>query len=234
MRGRRRVILALASVLLTGACGAAVNGNPVDGSATRPSSSGGPGCARPATAAIVSCLRTSLDRFWSAALGRPLPLTIVFDPRPEQVPPACRSALDIGSAFSCPADRKVYLTAVFAARLNATGPADSAWYRFAATLAHEAGHVVQYFVHDPAIEKRRTSDAQSRAIEQQADCLGGVWAGSVGVDEKAFREGTAIVLHVVDGPRERRTHGAPAARLLAVRRGELGRTPKACGLDVSR
>ena len=59
-------------------------------------------------------------------------------------------------------------------------------YRFAATLGHEMGHVVQFAVHAPLVEKDHPTAAQSQQIEQQADCLSGVWAAGVGLDAQRF------------------------------------------------
>ncbi len=138
----------------------------------------------------------------------------------------------LDSAFSCPVDDRVYLTAPFVHRLRTTGAPADAWLRIAATTGHEMGHIVQFAVHAPLLDIRHPSWAQSRAVEQQADCLGGVWSASVGIGAARFRAATAVVLHVVDTRWERRSHGRPARRLAALRRGQQGRRPAVCGLRV--
>lgn len=178
----------------------------------------------------MSCLRASLSGFWSHTLGRPVAMAVVVAPAAAAVPGSCRAALARSTAFTCSTDATVYLTAPYVARLRAATSASEAQYRFAATLAHEMGHVVQIAERAPLVEKEHPTLAESRAIEQQADCLSGVWAGRAGIPGARFRAAVAQVLHIVDSPLEQRTHGTPAARLGAVKRGQQGGTPKSCGL----
>jgi predicted metalloprotease len=187
-------------------------------------------CPGPATAAIVSCLRASLTGFWSRALGHPIAQPVVVAPAAASVPSSCRSALTRSTAFTCSTDATVYLTAPYVARLRTAAPKSDAPYRFAATLGHEMGHVVQLAQHAPLIQKDHPTLAESRTVEQQADCLSGVWAAHVGIPDARFLAGVEQVLQIVDSPLERATHGTPAARTQAVKRGQDGGTPQACGL----
>jgi uncharacterized protein len=187
-------------------------------------------CARPATAAIVSCLRASLSEYWRQVLGRRVAAPVVLAPAAAQVPRHCRGALARATAFTCPVDGRVYLSEPYVRRLRTVPPASGAWYRFAATLAHEMGHVVQFSEREPLVENDHPSAADSRAAEQQADCLSGLWAHAVGIPNRRFRAAVAQVLRIVDSPLEQRTHGTPAARVKAVARGQNGTDPRACGL----
>ena len=233
---RRPLLAALAATLVLVGCTTRTAGSPTGHPAIPPtgssatSASGRLDCARPTTARTVRCLTQSLSGFWTRTLARPVRLQVHLDPTPAQVPHACRAALRLDSAFSCPTDDVVYLTAPFLHRLRTTGPPADAWLRIAATTAHEMGHIVQFAVHSPLLAVRHPSWAQSRAIEQQADCLGGIWSATAGIDNARFRAATAVVLRVVDSRWERRSHGTPGRRLAALRRGQDTRSPESCGL----
>jgi predicted metalloprotease len=233
MRARQA---AVALVLLAG-CSTGTAGTPhaaAPAPATSPSRDTPLSCAAPGTKAVVACLASSLTRFWTAELDRPVVLHTVLDPIRAQVPAQCRAALRLDTAFSCPVDDVVYLTARFVVRLRTSGPADQAWLRIASTVGHEMGHIVQFAVHEPLVTgNHRPRWAQSRRIEQQADCLDGVWAANVGIDDARFATATRVVLLAVDNRWERRSHGTPAQRLAALRRGQRARTPAACGLQLT-
>lgn len=217
-------------------CAAAVTAcsRAVDGREGAPAKPAALSCARPHATAIVACLRTSLSRYWTATLHHPLDMRTVYAPRPAQVPADCRNGLDLDTAFSCPVDDTVYLTAGFVRRTLDTGPRGDGWIRLATTMSHEMGHIVQFDEHAPLLTKRGATQADSRTIEQQADRLSGVWASGVGLRPAVFVAANAVVLGIVDNPHERLTHGGPAVRLLATRRGLAGRTPQACGLVLTR
>jgi predicted metalloprotease len=178
----------------------------------------------------VSCLSASLTGFWSHALGHKIAQPVVVAPAAASVPSSCRGAVARSTAFTCTTDATVYLTAPYVAKLRTAAPRSDAPYRFAATLGHEMGHVVQIAQRAPLIDKEHPTLAESRAIEQQADCLSGVWAASVGIPDSRFVAAVDQVLQIVDSPVERATHGTPAARIRAVERGQQGGTPQSCGL----
>jgi uncharacterized protein len=221
---RAGVAALVCAVLLLAGCTRLVAGTPSGASLD---------CRRPAAQAIVSCLSRSLSKYWTGKAGRPITVNAIVDPTLTAVPRACRGALALRTAFTCPVDDRVYLTRPFVRRMLATGPPGQGWLRIASTLAHETGHVVQFAVHAPLIGKAHPSYAESRRIEQQADCLAGVWASAVGIAAHAFVAANTIVLGLVDNPRERRTHGIARVRLRAVRRGLTG-NPTACGLTLRR
>jgi predicted metalloprotease len=224
MRARTGALLVLASMLLA-ACVRTVAGTPAR-VASAPLN-----CARSTSDQVVACLRDSLSTFWTGELHRAVQLRAVLAPSPAQVPADCRAALRLHTAFSCPTDDTVYLTAPFLREMRTTGPAGQAWVRIATTLGHEMGHIVQFAVHESMTGRRHTW-AQSRFIEQQADCLAGVWAASVGIADASFLHANAAVLTIVDSAWERRSHGPAPQRLAAVRRGERARKPAACGLHL--
>ncbi|HEY2300009.1 MAG TPA: neutral zinc metallopeptidase [Jatrophihabitans sp.] len=221
---RSSVAALVCAVLLLAGCTRLVAGTPSGASLD---------CSRPSAQQIVSCLSPALSKYWTGETGRTITVNATVDPSPTAVPRACRGALALRTAFTCPVDDRVYLTRPFVRRMLATGPPGQGWLRIASTLAHETGHVVQFVVHAPLIGKAHPSLAESRRIEQQADCLGGVWASAAGIAAHAFVAANKIVLRLVDNPRERRTHGTAPARLRAVRRGLTG-DPAACGLTLRR
>ena len=225
--------MVLAAVVLAG-CTSQTGGTPAASTRSGSSSPAKPGlsCAAPATTRIVSCLQASLTRFWSAELGHPVADRVVLKPTAAQVPSSCRSALQLHTAFTCPTGAAVFVTAPYIHALRTKPSTVGAWYRFAATLGHEMGHVVQLAVHDPTIEKNRPTPAEGREIEQQADCLSGVWATAVGIDATRFTTAASQVFTIVDSGFEEGTHGTPAVRLAAIRRGLAGATAAACHLSV--
>jgi predicted metalloprotease len=166
-------------------------------------------------------------------LGRQVTADVVLGPAAADVPRQCRNAVQAGTAFTCPTDDRIYLTAPYIDRLKAAQPTANASYRFASTLGHEMGHVVQFTEHAPLINKDQPTEQESQQIEQQADCLSGVWAHGAGLDTDRFVTAADEVFALIDNDFERRTHGDPQARIAAIRRGVSGGTPAACGLTVS-
>jgi predicted metalloprotease len=196
------------------------------------SSGAGLSCPGPSTPAIVSCLRASLAGYWSRVVGRNVSVRVVLAPATADVPRDCRDAVRVHTAFTCPKDDRVYITAPYIALLRSSSPAADMSYRFAATLGHEMGHVVQFAVHAPLVENDHPTTAQSQQIEQQADCLSGVWAAGVRLDVQRFAAAANEVFELIDSDFERHFHGDPDARIDAVQRGENGRTPQSCGLAI--
>jgi predicted metalloprotease len=196
-----------------------------------PSRAAGLDCARNSPTAISRCLRSSLTAFWSPVVHRRLDPPIVLDFATADVPADCRGAVRVGTAFTCPTDRSIYLTPPFVTAMERAKPAADTWYRFAAALGHEMGHVVQFAVHEPLVKAQgHATSARSQQIEQQADCLSGVWAGHVGIDVDRYLAAAQADFAIIDSDFERNTHGDPAARVAAMRRGLSGGTPKSCGL----
>lgn len=235
MRGRHATVVAV--LVLVTACTPGVQGLPRDPSAPAPLSSSAAkpkpvDCPGPAVRATVGCLRDSLTEFWTATLNRRVVDRIVLAPPRSTVPASCRKALTFHTAFTCPIGNTVYLTHAFTQRLQSAAPRELARYRFAATMSHEMGHVVQFATNDHDTGRGPQSSEQSRAIEQQADCLSGVWAASVGIPDSTFRRAARGVFTIIDSRLERLTHGAPAVREAAIACGQRGRTAKSCHLNV--
>jgi predicted metalloprotease len=96
------------------------------------------------------------------------------------------------------------------------------------------GHVVQLEVHQSQIEQSRPSAAVTRFVEQQADCLSGVWAHAatsrLGLDPAQFRSVALRVLTSISTDREIASHGTPQQRIAAIDRGLHGTGPQACSL----
>jgi predicted metalloprotease len=234
--GLVRTILVCVALLCAG-CTSAIDGTPQGRpSVPTPTSTAAPAtaldCSRTTPSAVVDCLGSSLSAYWTHVLGRSIRMRTVVDPEPAQVPQACRAALGLATAFSCPVDDGVYLTAAFVREMQNNGVPDQAWVRIATTMGHEMGHIVQFTVHEPLVEKRHSTPAESRQIEQQADCLSGVWSAAAGIDDMSFLRANAVVLGIVDTPQERASHGTPGTRLGAVQRGQQGGSAASCGLDV--
>jgi predicted metalloprotease len=182
-------------------------------------------------AALTTCLVADLERTWSARTGEAIGLRVEVDPPPERVHHTCRAFLALGTAFYCPSDVRAYVTRASVSGLRAEF-GERLPYGLATVVAHEAGHRVQHVVDEPALEGE--GDAASRRVEQQADCLTGVWATDVArrgrVEPTAFRAVYAREMVLVSAVRpppgsglegydEVATHGSPAQRLAAFDRG---------------
>jgi predicted metalloprotease len=187
-------------------------------------------------AEVVACLVAELNRSWGTKLGKTVGVQVTVDPQPSQVDHNCRSFLAFGTAFYCPPDGRVYITALSVARTRAAF-GDQLPYGLAAIVAHEAGHRVQYAVKQPDLD--RDGDAASRIVEQQADCLAGVWAYGAArrglLDPAGFRSAYAKEMRLVsalkppagaglDDYDEVATHGTPTQRVAAFDRGDSAAT----------
>jgi predicted metalloprotease len=183
---------------------------------------------------VVSCLVQDLQRSWTRRLSTPIAVQVTVDPASATVNRSCRPFLAFGTAFYCPADGRVYITAA-SVRANRASFGDQLPSALAAVVAHEAGHRVQFTVRQPGLN--RSGDAASRAVEQQADCLAGVWAYGAArrglIDPKAFAAVYAEEMQLVsalkpppgaglDDYDEVSTHGTAAQRVAAFTRGDTG------------
>jgi predicted metalloprotease len=190
-------------------------------------------------ARLVACTVADVDRVWTARLGEPVELRITVDPAPAAVDRSCRDFLAFGTAFYCPRDERAYITSAAVTRDRAEF-GDRLPYALATIVAHEAGHRVQFAVDEPKLAAE--GDPASRVIEQQADCLAGVWAAGAArrglVDLPAFRAVYAREMEIVsslkpppgsglEGYDEVATHGTPAQRVAAFDRGAAGGDPRA-------
>jgi predicted metalloprotease len=187
-------------------------------------------------AKLVACLVDDLNRSWGAKIGKTVSVRVMVDPPASRVSRACRSFLAFGTAFYCPPDGRAYVTRASVARDRAAF-GEQFPYALAAVVAHEAGHRVQYAVKQPELD--REGDAAGRVVEQQADCLAGVWAYGAArrglLDPAGFRSAYAKEMRLVSALRppagaglddydEVATHGTPAERAAAFDRGDSGAT----------
>jgi predicted metalloprotease len=238
----RRLFAAVSLAVLTG-CTTTVTGHPTPVGPPRSPATPPRPCADhgPDPAGMVRCLVADVSAFWAGRLGRPVSERMVVSPEPAAVPRGCRTVLGLGTAFYCTDNRTVYLTAASVARSRRAYGQDLP-YELAAVVGHEFGHVVQDLAHQPGFDA--TDLAVSRRIEQQADCLLGVWAHDAGVrrllDPDQLREiarrefATIERLHppALGGYDERATHGTVAERVAALSRGLAAGTRNACGLRL--
>lgn len=190
---------------------------------------------------LVTCVVTDLNHFWSGKIGKPVDVRITVDPAPASVHRSCRSFLAFGTAFYCPADGRVYITAASVIG-NRAAFGDRLPYALAAVVAHEAGHQVQFTVRQPELD--RVGNAASRLVEQQADCLAGVWSYGAArrglVGPAGFAAAYAREMRLVssltpppgaglDNYDEVATHGTAAQRIAAFTRG-VTEAVNPCGL----
>ncbi|WP_157695183.1 neutral zinc metallopeptidase [Nakamurella panacisegetis] len=194
-----------------------------------------PGVSASNVNAIVSCLKASVSDYWSGQLNQVVDQDVIVDPSTSQVPSACRSALTAAPAFTCQVNDTVYINQSFLDLvIHEFGTADIP-YALASVVSHEIGHVVQAAVKQPGYDEAGTSDAISQRIEQQADCLSGVWAHSQatknkGFDTKAFQTVSKQLITDISSNPEVATHGTPDQRAAAILRGLSSGTPQGCQL----
>ncbi|MDQ3735007.1 MAG: neutral zinc metallopeptidase [Actinomycetota bacterium] len=199
------------------------------------------GTAREDAADLVACISTRASQYWTAQIGQAVDRLIVVAPDPDTVPEECRAFLEFGTAFFCPGDATVYITDTALDR-DARVFGDQLPYAIAATVAHEFGHVVQHLVDQPG-SNRGVTDAESRAFEQQADCLAGVWvrhATRLGqVNPIAFRAAFERQLRIIhslpvpvalDGYDETVSHGTVEQRMVAFDSGVTDGSGRSCNL----
>jgi predicted metalloprotease len=182
-------------------------------------------------ARLVACAAADVDETWTSRVGKPVRLRVTVDPAPDAVHRSCRDFLAFGTAFYCPKDARAYVTAAAVSRDRAEF-GDRLPYALATIVAHEAGHRVQSAVAEPKLAA--DGDAASRVVEQQADCLAGVWAYGAArrglVDPAgfaaAYRQEMRLVSSLTPPPGaglddydEVATHGTAAQRIAAYARG---------------
>ncbi len=194
--------------------------------------------------ALVNCLSANVARFWSGQLHEPINEPVLVDPTPASVPAGCREFLSYGTAFFCTENSTVYVTHKAISRDQHNFGAFLPW-ALATIVSHEIGHVVQQAVHQPGFDT--STAAGSRHIEQQADCLSGVWAHAQvtakRLDPNGYRTAVRRELasvsslptpHGLSGYNEIRTHGSVAQRVKALSVGLNSGSADRCGLAHSQ
>jgi hypothetical protein len=182
----------------------------------------------------VACLQGVLSTYWSAQLNQVITERIVVDASPAQAPPQCRPGIEGGTAITCRADLTLYISHAFLALIDRFFHGLDRALALASVASHEFGHVLQYTLHQPQIEQKHPSDATSQFVEQQADCLSGVWAGSAAgqhnLDANEFVNDAEKLIELVSSNPEIETHGTPPTRRAAIERGIAGGSPGVCNL----
>ncbi|WP_375491669.1 neutral zinc metallopeptidase [uncultured Jatrophihabitans sp.] len=238
--------LVLAAVLLLAACtsSSAARHAVTHALVSTPASSASTGlgppptltqCARAtAVPAITDCLRRSVAAFWSTEVRQPIDEPVHVEVPTAQVPELCRRGVVAAPAFTCRANLELYVNTQLVQVIATRVPAAQRAYAYAVVQAHEVGHVVQFRLHQPQSENDVPTAAQTRFVEQQADCLSGVWArheaAGGGLDVAAFRRVAAQLLAILNVKAEQATHGTTPQRLAAIDRGLRHGDPKDCQL----
>lgn len=184
--------------------------------------------------AVVACLKTSVSTFWSGRLNQVVDQDVVVDPTASQVPVDCRGGLTAAPAFTCRINDTVYINQSFLDQVIHDFGTSEIPYALASVVSHEIGHVVQAAVKQPGYDRTGTSNAISQQIEQQADCLSGVWAHSqIGrLDTRVFQTVARQLITDVSSNPEIATHGTPDQRAAAIAQGLSTGTPQGCKLST--
>jgi predicted metalloprotease len=183
---------------------------------------------------ITRCVRAALSDYWSGKLNTFISEPVHVDARRSSVPRSCRAGIDAAPAFTCKADLSLYINPPLVQTIDKFISRSHRNYAFAAVQGHEIGHVLQYTLHQPQIEKKHPTLHQQRYVEQQADCLDGVWArhevNAGRLDRATFRHVAVKMIKLVSSFAEIRTHGTPHQRAQALDRGLDHGRPQACHL----
>ena len=187
---------------------------------------------------VTNCL----DQAWQvqfAQVGLPFePPERVFWEEPGTSP--CRPYPSPAGAFYCRASQSIYIgTSDVVDKWN--GATQSVVY--ASLLAHEYGHHVQgesglleYYHEQRRLEgEDGDPNAWTRRSELQANCLAGVFLGSVRLsyplsdsDLEILLADAAATADRVDGEEDERTHGSAENNVLWTEKGWEEQTPGAC------
>ncbi|HEY2300008.1 MAG TPA: neutral zinc metallopeptidase [Jatrophihabitans sp.] len=191
-------------------------------------------CPQADPSAAVGCLHQVLSDFWSGQLNNVIGESVVLDADPTQVPRPCRPGIELGTAITCRVDLTLYVSRQFLALIEANFHGVDLDLALASVTSHEIGHVLQYTLHQPQIQQHEESDATSRFVEQQADCLSGVWAAQAvrtgTLDGGRFLADAGKLIELVSSNPEIATHGTPRQRRAAIERGLTSGSPGVCRL----
>jgi hypothetical protein len=192
---------------------------------------------------------TSLDATWAATFQRAgiafeQPVLDLF--RGGQVTTGgCGSATSAVGPFYCPADKGIYIDTSFydqLAQMSGTGGDFARLY----VIAHEYGHHIQNLTGiSDQVRKAQSSNPRAAnqlqvAMELQADCYAGMWAGKNRqlIEAGDLEEGLQAASAIGDDTLQRNagqgvnpesfTHGSSRQRMEALRRGLESRDDSAC------
>lgn len=192
---------------------------------------------------------TSLNTTWEASFARagiPFQQPFLDLYRNGRVTTqGCGSATSAVGPFYCPADKGIYIDTGFydqLAQMAGTGGDFARLY----VLAHEYGHHIQNITglaSQVRAAQQRNPQASNQlqvAMELQADCYAGMWAGKNRnlIEPGDLEEGLAAAGSIGDDTLQRNagqrinpegfTHGTSAQRMAALRLGLEHRTDNAC------
>jgi predicted metalloprotease len=212
-----------------------VPSGPAAATSTVPAASGAATpCPQSEPTEVVACLQRVLSYYWSGQLNRVVTEPILLDPVPSTVPARCRPGIQAGSAITCKSNLTLYISTQFLDLIEHQFSGPDVAIALASVASHEFGHVLQYTLHQPQIEQRRPTDNTSLFIEQQADCLSGVWASAAAaahaLDADRFVTDAVTLITAVSSNPEIATHGTPPQRRAAIERGLAGGSPGVCRL----
>ena len=184
---------------------------------------------------ITKCFRAALSVYWSIGqFNKVVSEPVHIEAHKADVPRSCRPAIDSAPAFTCKSNLSLYINRPLLHIINTFISRPNRRYAYAAVQGHEMGHVLQFTLHQPQIEKRHPTLRQIRYVEQQADCLDGVWArveADAGkLNRATFRHVAIKMIKLVSTNDEVRTHGTPHQRAQALDRGLNGGRAHACHL----
>lgn len=135
---------------------------------------------------FASTVLGSANNTWSNLLpSYTEPTLVLFRDSAET---ECGVATSTVGPFYCPLDRTIYLDETFFDELENRFGARGGDVSEAYVIAHEVGHHVQDQLN---MLSPGRSNAESIAIELQADCFAGIWANSIR-DQQVFEEGEII------------------------------------------
>lgn len=156
----------------------------------------------------------------------------------------CGGANSYVGPHYCPADGQIYLDETFFEELTTRFGAEGGDVAEAYVIAHEVGHHVQTELN--ILDGGRPSNAESVALELQADCFAGLWAYSIrdiGVFEPGeIREAMDAAAAVGDDRIQKKTtgridqeswtHGSSEQRMAAFNRGYETGSVKECNITI--
>jgi predicted metalloprotease len=201
--------------------------------------------------AFIDTILSSTTDVWKSALpSYQQPTLVLYE---QATGTQCGTGQAAMGPFYCPLDRQIYVDLQFfqqlSTQLGAAGDFAQAY-----VIAHEVGHHVQTLLGTSEQVRRAQAQTGSRAeanrysvaLELQADCYAGVWAGraeaasggAVALEPGDLEEGLKAASAVGDDTLQRRsqgrvvpdsfTHGSAAQRQQWLMTGYRSQNPEAC------